>query len=554
MLANLNSFDVNTLLSEVGEAAVFVDKNWTARYCNDVYARNLGLTVDEVVGRTPFEYAPTSFRRSIFFETCEYCLVNRAPVSKIGYSTVLSRWLIVRVFPVGDGVFMLANDASESVVKAYNLAQAAVRDSLTGLGNKLAMEQEANQLAQQGQAFSVVLIGIDRFWDVNDSHGYAAGDMALLEVASLLQSMTVDGEVIYRVSGDEFAVLRRAQSGAPAERASAFVRAVKRPMVLNGKRLVLGACAGTVRAPADGADFELLLQRAGLALRSAKKSGRDYVAVFREELELAAKSRSDLESELRAVLDGREFVLMIQPKLSLVNSAVIGGEALIRWAHPERGLLSPAAFLDIAENMGAMAAIDQWVLQQAIAYSAQLRDMGVNLPISINLSVESLADIYLADRVAIALKESNVPANLLEVEIPEGALMRDVSVSSRIVADLHNMGVRISIDDFGTGYSSFAYLAQFNVDALKIDRSFVKDLATSEASRKIVKGIVRLAHSLSLEVIAEGPETDAQVNLLRKMKCDAIQGYVAAKPLTWPQFKQFVADHPAITAPNPFAI
>ena len=554
MLHTFDAFDVSTLLSEAGEAVVFVDKEWTARYCNDVYARNLGLTIDQVVGRTPFEYAPTSFRRSIFYEACEYCLLNRTPVSKIGYSTVLSRWLIVRVFPVGDGVFMLANDASESVVKAYNLAQAAVRDPLTGLGNKLAMEQETNQLVQEGAAFSVVLIGIDRFWDVNDSHGYAAGDMALLEVASLLQSMTVAGEVIYRVSGDEFAVLRRTQTDTPLQRAAAFVRAVKRPMVLNGIRLVLGACAGSVQSPTDGVDFELLLQRAGLALRHAKKNGRDSIAVFKEEFEMAAKVRSGMESELRAVLDGNEFVLMIQPKLSLANSAVIGGEALIRWAHPTRGLLSPGAFLDIAESMGAMGAIDQWVLQQAIKYCASLHEQGICVPISINLSVESLADVYLADRVAVALREAGIPANLLEVEIPEGALMRDVSVSSRVVGDLHNMGVRISIDDFGTGYSSFAYLAQFNVDVLKIDRSFVKDLVSSEASRKIVKGIVRLAHSLSLEVIAEGPETDAQVNLLRKMKCDAIQGYVIAKPLKWVQFNNFVVNNPGISLPDPFAI
>lgn len=554
MLQPFDVLDLTGLMSEAGEAVVFVDKNWTALYCNDVYAKNLGLSIDQVIGRTPFEYAPTSFKRSIFYEACEHCLIHRTQVSKIGYSTVLSRWLMVRVFPVNGGVLMLANDASESVVKAYNLAQAAVKDPLTGLGNKLAMEQKANQLIQKGECFSIVLIGLDRFRDINDSHGYAAGDMALLEVASLLQTVTVSGELLYRISGDEFAVIREGEADGAAERAMAFIDAVKKPMVLSGIRIVLGACVGTVQSPVDGSDYELLLKRAGLAVRDAKKSGRDTIASFKAEFELATKMRSVLESELRVALDGSQFSLMIQPKVSLSTGGVVGGEALIRWAHPKRGLLAPGVFLGIAEDMGAMSAIDQWVLKQSLRYCSQLLAKGVEIPISINLSVDSLADMYLAERVAAALEDANVPARLLEVEIPEGALMHDVAASGKVLAELHEMGVRISIDDFGTGYSSFAYLAQFPVHALKIDRSFVNEIVSSETSRKIVKGIVRLAHSLSLEVVAEGAESDPQVNLLRRMKCDSIQGYVIAKPLAWAEFKQFVSDRPTITAPDPLAI
>ncbi|HYN62291.1 MAG TPA: EAL domain-containing protein [Rubrivivax sp.] len=553
LLQSFDNLDLAGLVSEAGEAIVFVDKNWTARYCNDVYAKNLGLSVDQVVGRTPFEYVPL-FKRSIFYEATEHCLVNRTAVSKIGFSTVLNRWLMVRVFPVADGMLMLANDASESVVKAYNLAQQAVKDPLTGLGNKLAMEQKANQLVNKGETFSIVVVGLHRFRDINDSHGYATGDMALLEVASHIQTATLSGETLYRISGDEFALIREGESDGAAERALAFIDAVKTPMILSGIRIVLGSCVGTVQSPADGGDYEVLLKRAGLALRDAKKGGRDTIASFRSDLELASKMRSVIESELRVALDGSQFSLMIQPKVSLATGAVVGGEALIRWAHPKRGLLAPGVFLGIAQDMGAMQTIDQWVLRQALKYCSQLCAKGLKIPISINLSVDSLTDLYLVHRVSEALEDANVPSRLLEIEIPEGAIMHDVSASGKVLAALHEMGVRISIDDFGTGYSSFAYLAQFPVHSLKIDRSFVAEIVSSETSRKIVKGIVRLAHSLSLEVVAEGAETEAQVSLLRRMKCDALQGYVIAKPLPWSDFKQFVASRPAVIAPDPMAI
>jgi EAL domain-containing protein (putative c-di-GMP-specific phosphodiesterase class I) len=253
-------------------------------------------------------------------------------------------------------------------------------------------------------------------------------------------------------------------------------------------------------------------------------------------------------------LDGNQFTLMIQPKVSLATGGVVGGEALIRWAHPKRGMLAPGVFLDIAQDIGAMVALDQWVLRQALRYCAELGSKGLRVPISINLSVDSLGDMYLADRVGAALAEARVAPGLLEVEIPEGALMHDVNVSGKVLAQLHEMGVLISIDDFGTGYSSFAYLAQFPVNALKIDRSFVSELALSETSRRIVRGMIRLAHSLSLEVIAEGAETEEQLAILKKMKCDSVQGYVLAKPMPIRDFETFVRGNPARERPNALAI
>lgn len=554
LIETINANDLASLLAEAGEAVVYIDQNWAVQFCNDVYLNNLGMPRHEVIGRTPFEFLP-QFKRSIFFELFDLCRVKRKPQTRIGFSTALNRWLLIRVFPVGSGLLAMANDASESVVKQFQLAQKIVMDPLTGLGNKLAMEQQIIGLARRGESFSVALLGLDRFKEVNDAHGYAVGDMALLEVVSRIQSATVTGETLYRFSGDEFAILNEVIDADMSSRASDLIEAVKRPIMLNDNRVVIGACVGTIDCPRSGDEFEVVVKRVGLALRNAKKTGRDTVTAYRPEMELATQLRAELEGELRTAIDGNQFTLMIQPKVSLSTGVVVGGEALIRWAHPKRGMLAPGVFLGIAEEIGAMVSLDQWVLKQTLRFIADLSSQGHNIPLSMNLSVDSLNDMYLADRIAKALSDAKVNPRLLEVEIPEGALMYDVKVSSKVLNELHAMGVTISIDDFGTGYSSFAYLAQFPVHVLKIDRSFVKDMHLGEANKKIVRGMIRLAHSLSLEVIAEGAETEDQLVQLKRMKCDSVQGYVLAKPMPFNDFVRFAVNSYEVNArPSAFTI
>jgi diguanylate cyclase len=545
--------DLANILGSIGEAVAYVDSTWTVQYCNDVYLANVGLRRNEVIGHTPFEFA-AGFKRSIFYEAFEDCRATRSPTMRIGFSTVLNRWLMVRVFPMGSGVVMMANDASEGIVKQRQLAQKAVLDPLTGLGNKLAMEQFVSNLIHRDETFAMTIIGVDRFKEVNDVHGYAFGDMVLLELASLLQSSTVAGETLFRLSGDEFAVIHGDARDNVAERAAIFLEAVRKPIVRSDCRVVLSACAGVATCPADGNDYDMLLKHACLALREAKRSGRESVSSYRTELELASRMRAQIEAELRAAIDGSQFVLQIQPKISLATGAVIGGEALIRWAHPKRGLQAPGAFLGIAQEIGMMIAIDQWVLRAALKSISKIRATGMAVPISINLSVDSLSDMYLVERVKDALSDEKVAPELLEVEIPEGTLMRDVETSSRVLSALHQMGVRISIDDFGTGYSSFAYLAQFPVHSLKIDRSFVKDIESNDNSRTIVKSIVRLSHSLSLDVVAEGAESLEQLNILRRMKCDSVQGYAVARPLPFNEFLEFATQNQGDKGPSAMTI
>ena len=534
----LSDMHLTELMASAGEAIVHIDSKWVVRYCNAPYLASIGLPRDEVMNRTPFDYSP-DFRRSIFFELIEKCFQTGKPVSRIGFSTLLDRWLMVRIFPVGDGLVMLANDASESVVKQYRLAQQVVKDPLTGLCNKVGLVEELETRVAAGVGFWLTIIALNRFRDINIVHGYSVGDMALLKIASRLQTTTLQDEILYRVSGDEFGVLAPGGASNPQERAAAFIRAVEVPFTLNEQRFVVNASAGVAEYPVHGADAEVILKLAGLAVNEAKRPGADPVQRYRRELEAASRKRAEIENELRSAVAQEQFTLYLQPKSSLANGAVMGAEALIRWAHPTRGLISPLDFLPAAQGIGMMRDLDQWVLRHALMQVDALKVRGLRMPVSINLSVDSLADVGFVARVREALLEAHVEPELLEVEIPEGALMHDVKSSIKVLEALNEMGVKISIDDFGTGYSSFAYLARFPVHALKIDRSFVSAMTTSDANRTIVKTMVRLGHALSMEVVAEGAETPEQINALKRMRCDTVQGYGIARPMPFNAFCEF---------------
>ncbi len=541
------------LFSEANEAICQIDHDWVVRYCNDVYLANIGLPRERVVGHTPFEYHP-SFGRSIFFEAIDTARRERRPMCTIGFSAVLHRWMMVRVFPTSDGMLMLANDATETVVRQHQLAQAALVDPVTGLGNKLALEQDLQGRIAAGKPFSLTIAGLDRFTAVNDAQGYARGDLALMEIASRLQIATLANEALYRINGDEFAFISAGEPGAALARVRALLELTRRPVVLNAQAFVLGASAGIVLAPSHGRDAEELLKRALLAMRQAKRVSRDDAVVYEAGLETATRQRSELEGELRHAIEVGQFTLMLQPKGSLAGRHVVGAEALIRWPHPTRGMLSPDKFLPLAQECGLMPAIDRWVLGDALRQVRELKRLGLAVPVSINLSVESLGDADLVANVLRGLERTGVEADLLEIEIPEGALMRDVETSAQVLAGLDELGVNISVDDFGTGYSSFAYLARFPVHTLKVDRSFVAEMTTNAASRNIVKGLVRLAHSLSLQVVAEGAETEEQMAMLQRMRCDEVQGYGFGRPMPFDKFCDFARTHASHEQPDAFSI
>lgn len=549
-----NDVSLSLLMTEVGEAIVYADHQWVVRYCNDVYLNGLGLGREQVIGKTPMDYQP-NFSRSIFYALMEQVFRDGKAVAQIGYSTILRRWLLVRAFPLKNGALMLANDASESIVKQHLLAGKAIKDPLTGLPNKLGLTTAVDELLKANKPFTLIILGLDRFRSINDALGHAGGDMALLEISSKFQSATEPDETLYRLSADEFVVLKKQGLSGIEKRFAVFKKVAETPILLHGQSFVLSSSAGISSFPNDGADSELLLKRASLALHKAKIFGRGKLYLYVDGMETESQLQAQTESDLRRAIEDNEFRLVFQPKGDMATGQVIGAEALIRWNHPTRGLLSPISFLGVAEECRLMREIDLFVLREAARVNATWRGFGIECPVSINLSTEMLSDRGLIALVKDVFHDQNVPLNMLEIEIPEGVLMAELESSIEILASLREMGVRISMDDFGTGYSSFSYLARFNIQTLKIDRSFISGLDVSTINIKIVRAIIQMARSLELEVVAEGVETLGELNKLKELHCNTVQGYFYAKPMTSEDFISFFMIKNAVrNRMSPFSI
>jgi diguanylate cyclase (GGDEF)-like protein len=566
---SIDGITLESLLNDASAAVVYVDRNWVARYCNATMAANLGLRPDQVLGRTPFEYTPTDFRKSIFYAICSQCIEEQRAFSQIGFSTVLSRWLVVNGFPIAGGGLMVAFEASTSALKAHHLETAQAPDPLTGLRNKLALEQHLQASLAKRESFVLALLSLRKFRDINETHGYNVGDLTLMQIASLLQSATQDGESVYRVSGDEFALVvgpRPATDSSAAtpfsvkvahERVRQLVYLLNRPLLVEGARIPVSGCAGTVSSPSDGDAFGPLLRRAGLALGEAKRQPGPItpIVAFQPALEEAVRSRVLLEQDLRQCLDGSQFELLLQPRTHLTNGAVLAAEALLRWHHPQRGLLGPGEFLPMAREAGLMRAIDAWVLRRAVELCAQLRDFGVDFPLTVNLSADALGDVLFTTRLSKDLAAAGVPARLVEIEISEGDLMSDVQASLRTLQSLSAMGVRLAIDHFGTGYpSSFSHLSMFPVDTIKVARSLVADI--EGPSGRIVRSMARMAHPLGMNVVADGVETEEQIQRLQRMNFDGGQGFALAAPMGLQEFLAFVTVRRISTdsRPNPLTL
>lgn len=528
--------DLATLLSKAGEAVVFFDRDGYVRYCNDVYLKGVGLQESEVIGRTPAQYAPHS-QRSVFYELLLQLKKDGCPVAQIGYSQVLKRWLMLRVFPVDGGAIVLANDATESIVKQHMLSGQAVKDQLTGLPNGLALTTDTDYLIQSGGSFSIVVIALERFSSIQDTLDSVGGDMVLMEIASRMQIATLDTERLYRIGATKFALLTK--TTLITERFEIISKIVKYPVELKERRFVLGTSAGVSTYPEHGVTSEMLLKRAKLAQVDCRKRGKSHIEFYDKNLEDESIFRAEIEMELREAILDNQLHLVFQPKGDMVSGITTGAEALIRWNHPKRGPLSPAMFLDVANDSKLMKEIDTFVLRESAKTVAKWTEFGLNCPISINVSGDSLCERGLIHQVEQAVSDFGIEYNMLEIEIPEGALMEDKETSIEVLNTLRDMGVGISIDDFGTGYSSFAYLAKFPVDTLKIDKSFITGINIDECNRKIVKAIIQMAHSLSLAVVAEGVENSEESSILRGLNCDKVQGYNYGKPMSSDEFVAF---------------
>jgi diguanylate cyclase (GGDEF)-like protein len=438
---------------------------------------------------------------------------------------------------------------------ADRYALEARHDPLTGLANRKFFYERAvseiNRSGRDGTHVGLLLIDLDHFKEINDTLGHGAGDDLLRAVAGRLKKSLRESDLVARLGGDEFAVLLCGMSTPDAgdQVADELLRLLAEPINHEGLRLAVEGSIGVAVYPSDGTTVEDLLRHADVAMYQAKET-RGAFARYRSDRDESNVNRMTLVADLRNAIAAAEFVLHFQPQVDLATGAVVGSEVLTRWLHPRRGLLGPRAFISAAENSGLIQEFTVHILDRAVAECAHWREQGAIAPVSVNLSARNLLDARLPGDVARILTEHSLPAGLLVLEITETTMVSDIETVQEVLAGLRQVGVELSVDDFGTGYSSLALLQRIAVNEIKIDKSFVQAMNTSEGDAAIVRATIELAHGLGLRVVAEGVETDEHVKALRELRCDVGQGWYFGAAADSQQMRGLLG-LPSSAAPTP---
>ncbi|MFJ2692634.1 EAL domain-containing protein [Pseudomonas sp. NPDC087336] len=434
------------------------------------------------------------------------------------------------------------SDISERKASEQRIHRLAYYDALTHLPNRTLFQDRlhtALQAAERQKSWVVLMfLDLDRFKPINDSLGHAAGDRMLKEMATRLLGCVDDDDTVARMGGDEFTLLLQPR----ANREIALTRAIHvaeqilaslvKPFVLEGREFFVTASIGIALSPQDGNELSQLMKNADTAMYHAKERGKNNFQFYQADMNASALERLELESDLRHALEQNEFVLYYQPQFSGDGKRLTGAEALLRWRHPRRGLVPPGDFIPVLEELGLVVDVGDWVISEACRQLKTWHQAKVRVPkVSVNISARQFSDGQLGTRIANILRDTGLPPACLELELTESILMREVSEAMQILAGLKNLGLSIAVDDFGTGYSSLNYLKQFPIDVLKIDRTFVDGLPSGEQDAQIARAIIAMAHSLNLAVIAEGVETQEQLDFLREHGCDEVQGYLFGRPM-----------------------
>jgi diguanylate cyclase (GGDEF)-like protein/PAS domain S-box-containing protein len=508
-----------------------------------------------VVGEDGIERPPTG--RNVL-------IVARTGKAALNFTTCIvppdgrHRWLQCNAVPIrsvdGD-VHVVSSfiDITERKRVEEAIAHQARHDALTGLPNRSLLGERLRQAIAQaegaGAPLGLLLMDLDHFKEVNDTLGHHAGDSLLEQVADRLREVVRTSDTVARLGGDEFAILLPGMSADDAMVvANKVLEALRAPLKLEGQAIAIGGSVGVAVYPTHGDDVNTLLRRADVAMYVAKRSDAG-ACVYSAAQDYYAPDRLALLPQLREAIDSptatNHLVLHYQPKIDLNTSGLVGAEALVRWQHPQHGLIGPDRFVPLAEQTAMARSLSQWVLETALRQVHVWATRGSHVPVAVNLSMRDLQDPQLPDKVAALLVQLSVPGPHLSIEITESTLMAEPDRALEVLRRLRAMGVRVAIDDFGTGYSSLAYLRRLPVHELKVDRSFVCELSRNPSDRAIVRSVVDLAHNLGLQVVAEGVEDERTWRLLETIGCDFAQGFLMSRPLPADQFeKRFGVSQP----------
>lgn len=442
------------------------------------------------------------------------------------------------------GVF---SDLTEQKDVEDELEKRAMTDSLTGVSNRFAYTERMRVLLESSSTRSyqhaVLFLDLDRFKQINDTLGHAVGDYLLVEVVKRIQSLLKNKDILARYGGDEF-VITLTNIHHPREAvhlAEMIIQLLEQPFAVEDQNLYVSTSIGISIYPHDGDDTEVLLTKADKAMYFAKQNGRGQFSFYFDELQTDSKRVLLLDNELRKAIENDSFELHYQPKVSVTTGAIVGVEALVRWQNEKLGFVSPGEFIPYAEETGLIIPISECIINRACQDYLKLKSQNIkNMPIALNISSIHFHQSNFIESITQILERNNCPAHYFEIELTERTVMNSEKETIRKLVLLKQLGFKLSIDDFGTGYSSLSYLVQFPLNYLKIDRSFIQHICSLDDKQAVVDAIIQMAHRLHMKVIAEGVEQREQVQLLRKMGCDMIQGYYYSKPLPLDEFTEFL--------------
>jgi len=536
------NLQLDAALNNMVQGLAMFDAGHRVVVANDRYAQMYGLTPEQVQPGTTLReilqhrVAKGHYPGSNVDEVLNDILARIDAKLSSNYLSELTdgRCVAVSVQRMADGGTVTTHqDITEQRRSEARITHMALHDALTGLPNRVLLNERLEHAlarAKRGEMVATHMLDLDHFKHVNDTLGHPAGDKLLRMVTERLRALVRETDTIARMGGDEFAVMQVAisQPSDATVLAHRMIEALGAPYEIDGHQIVIGTSVGIAVGPTDGVSTDQIMRNADLALYRAKGDGRGTYRFFEQEMDTQMQVRRALECDLRKALPAQEFELYYQPVVDLKTNAISGFEALIRWRHPDKGLVAPNTFIPLAEEIGLIVPLGEWVIRDACATAAKWPD---NLKIAVNLSPAQFKSPGLIQMIADALATSGLAADRLELEITETILLQDSEATLGMLYQLRELGVRIAMDDFGTGYSSLSYLQSFPFDKIKIDRSFVKDIVESSGSLNIVRAVAALANGLGIAATAEGVETQAQLDSIRSEGCSEMQGFLFSQPL-----------------------
>ncbi|WP_245622830.1 sensor domain-containing protein [Lysinibacillus contaminans] len=544
------------IFENVSEGIMITDKNKKIVMVNPAFEFVTGYKRDEVIGKSPAVLQSGVHELPFYIAMWEKIrqegiwqgeIWNRR---KMG--DVYPEWLTIVGVTNDEGEITnycgIFSDLSERKIAEHELEKRLLTDSLTDVSNRFAYIERMDSLLESTSTIShsvqhaVYVLDLDRFQLVNDTLGHANGDTILVETANRIQTLLKNKDIVARYGGDEFIItLTNVKNVKEAAKfAEQIIDVIEQPLDINGQDVFISTSIGISMHPIDGESTEELIHCAEKAMSYSKKNGRNGYAFYFDELQTDSQRVLLLDAELRKAIENQEFELYFQPKIDIEKDTIQGLEALVRWNNKKLGFVSPAEFIPYAEETGLIIPLSEIIINKACEAVIELQKFGQKLPIAINISSIHFKQQNFLESIQTILERNNTPANNFEIEVTERTVMNSAAETVSKLVRLKQLGFKISIDDFGTGYSSLSYLVRFPLDCLKIDRSFIQHISSLDEKQAVVDAIIQMSHRLKMKVVAEGVEQAQQVDILRKMNCDIIQGFYYSKPLPMNELLEFI--------------